>query len=81
MREVHGVPGICEALKISAEYYHFSDIEKDTALMMYRCLKPLWYIRVEDLKELGNDCKAIKAFLDETEQMLTAPIDFREYMS
>ena len=80
MREVHGVPRICEALKIAAGYYRFSDLEKDTALMMYRCLKPLWYIRVEELKELGSDRGAIKAFLDETEQMLTVPVSFREYM-
>ena len=80
MREVHGVPRICEALKIAAGYYRFSDLEKDAALMMYRCLKPLWYIRVEGLKELGSDRIAIKAFLDETEQMLTSPVSFREYM-
>lgn len=48
--------------------------------MLYRCLMPLWYTRVEDMKDLGNDYKAVRAFLDETERMLTDPINFREYM-
>lgn len=80
MRENSGVSGICEALKIAAGSYRFSDIEKDTALMLYRCLKPLWYTRVEKLKKLGNDGSAIQAFLDETEHMLTDRISFRESM-
>ena len=80
MRESSGVSGICEALKIASEYYRFSDIEKDTALMLYRCLKPLWYTRVQELKKAGNDPDAIRTCLDETEHALTSPIDFSEYM-
>ena len=80
MRECRSVPEICRVLEIAAEYYHFSDFEKDTALMLYRCLKPLWYCEVEELKELGDDRKAIRAFLDKTEHMLTDPIDFRTSM-
>ncbi len=80
IRETSGVSGIREALKIASGYYRFSEIEKDTVLMLYRCLKPLWFTRVEKLKELGNDREAVKAFLDETEQMLTAPTEFRDCM-
>ena len=80
MRECRSVPEICRVLEIAAEYYHFSDFEKDTALMLYRCLKPLWYCEVEELKELGDDRKAVRAFLDKTEHMLTDPIDFRTSM-
>ena len=80
MRECDGVQGIREALKISAEYYRFSDIEKDAATMLYRCLKPLWYTRVKKLKEAGNDSEAIKAALDETESALTEDIDFTDCM-
>ena len=80
MRECRSVPEICRVLEIAAEYYHFSEFEKDTALMLYRCLKPLWYCEVEELKELGDDRKAVRAFLDKTEHMLTDPIDFRTSM-
>lgn len=80
MRESNGVSGICEALKIASEYYRFSDIEKDAALMLYRCLKPLWYTRVEALKKAGKDPDAIRMCLNEAEHALTSPIDFSEYM-
>ena len=69
------------ALEISREYYRFSDIEKETALPLYRCLKPLWYNKTERLKELKNDYEAIKEYLDKTEYYLTADIDFISYMS
>ena len=48
--EPAGVSGICEALQIASEVYRFSELEKNTALPLYRCLKPLWYTRVEELK-------------------------------
>ena len=71
---------ICDTLKTASAHYHFSDIEKDTALMLYRCIKPLWFTRVEKLKELNGDTEATKAFLDKTEHYLTEDIDFGEYM-
>ncbi|MBR0199083.1 MAG: phosphotransferase [Oscillospiraceae bacterium] len=80
MRESSGVSGICEALQIASEAYRFSELEKNTALPLYRCLKPLWYTRVEELKEAGSDPAAIRACLDEAEHALTAPIDFAAYM-
>lgn len=80
MRESSGVSGICEALQIASEVYRFSELEKNTALPLYRCLKPLWYTRVEELKEAGSDPAAIRTCLDEAEHALTAPIDFAAYM-
>ena len=85
MRENYGgvreeIRMIRDALRTAAGYYQFSDLEKNTAPMLYRCLKPLWFTRVEDLKELGTDREAIAAFLDETEHMLTDPVSFAEYM-
>lgn len=71
---------ICDALAIAREYYRFSDTEKDTALLLYRCLKPLWFTRLERLKELRGDSEATKAFLGLTEHCLTADIDFKAYM-
>ena len=71
---------IRDALRIAGEYYHYSDAEKNTALPLYRCLKPLSFISLETLKEAGNDKNAVKAVLDETESALTAPIDFKGCM-
>ena len=80
MRENSGVAGICDALKIASECYRFSQIEKDTALMLYRCLKPLWFTRIEELKEAGSDCRAVRESLNKSEKDLTVPVDFSEYM-
>ena len=76
-KEIHK---ICDTLKVSSEYYHFSDLEKESVLMIYRCVKPLWYNKIERLKELQGDNEATKAFLDKTEFYLTAHIDFKAYM-
>ncbi len=80
MRECGGVSDICGALGTASEYYRFSYAEKDAALMLYRCLKPLWYTRVQKLKEAGSDSGAIKAALDEAERAMTDDIDFRTCM-
>ncbi len=68
------------ALKISCGYYTFSEEEKEAALPLYRCLKPLWWTRVRDLKKAGNDREAVKRCLDRTEYYLTEDIDFKTYM-
>ncbi|MCR4622020.1 MAG: phosphotransferase [Clostridiales bacterium] len=80
MRECDGAAEIREALRTASECYRFSDIEKETALMLYRCLKPLWYTKVEKLKNAQNDPAAIASALDEAERALTEPIEFSECM-
>ena len=55
-------------------------IRKEAALPLYRCLKPLWWTRVRDLKKAGNDREAVKRCLDRTEYYLTEDIDFKTYM-
>ena len=85
MRENFGdfereIRDIRRALTIARRYYTFSEEEKAIALPLYRCLKPLWYIRVEDLKEAGQDREAVKRCLDRIERYLTADIDFASYM-
>ena len=60
--------------------YAFSEAEKEAALPLYRCLKPLWYTRVEALKDAGSDEAAIQRCLDEMEQAQTRSIDFRSVM-
>lgn len=71
---------IFSALKTASFYYNFSDMEKQAMLMLYRCIKPLWYNRIEQLKSLKNDTAAIHHFLNKTEQYLTKTIDFTLYM-
>ncbi|MBR4502424.1 MAG: phosphotransferase [Clostridia bacterium] len=80
MRE-NSASGIREALRTASEVYRFSEAEIRAAPMMYRCLKPLWYTRLKALKKLGDDRRAIAAFLEETERSLTGPLDFRADMT
>lgn len=74
------VEHIRQALKISSRYYRFSDEEKEIALPLFRCLKPLWFMRIEELEEAGNDPIKIGQALDHTEYYLTADIDFKSCM-
>lgn len=70
-----------DTLKIVGGYYRFSEAEKRAAILLYRCLKPLWSNNPENLKERENDIPAMKSFLDETENSFTADIDFTIYMN
>ena len=72
---------IKKALSICSEAYSFSYEEKEYALMLYRCLKPLrnaW--KMKELKESG-DKEKIKEFLDKTEHYLNTDIDFKTVMN
>ncbi|MBR3098269.1 MAG: hypothetical protein IKH18_01685 [Clostridia bacterium] len=71
---------IKKALQIAARSYTFSDTEKQTALMLYRCLKPLWYTRLENLQEAKDDPEATRRCLDLTEKYQTMDIDFPAFM-
>ncbi len=71
---------IRRALKICKEVYSFTKEEQYVALLIYRCVKPLWYTRVKTLKEAGNDLKLIQKCLDEMELAQTKEIDFRSVM-
>ncbi len=72
---------IFRILKLVSAHYRFSEAEKNAALMLYRCLKPLWWNSLDKLKEHKDDTAALKKHLDETEYYLTADIDFTPYMS
>ncbi|MBR3102285.1 MAG: hypothetical protein IKH46_00535 [Lachnospiraceae bacterium] len=71
---------ILRALKIASDYYRFSNDEIEVAPLIYRCVKPLWYTRVQALKEAKDDTKAIQACLDAMENAQTREIDFEKYM-
>ena len=67
---------IQSAIETVGKVYAFSPLEKQAAPMLYRCIKPLWYTKIQRLKAAGNDCAAIQACLDKTEFALTRTIDF-----
>ena len=74
------IENIFLTLKIVSKYYVFSENETQTALPLYRCIKPLWFTKVQELKEAGNNIELIKKCLDEIEYMQTENIDFISYM-
>ena len=74
------IASIRRALRAASEAYSFSEEEKRAALPLYRCLKPLWFTRLEELKEAKRDETAIRRCLDRTEHFLTADIDFTDCM-
>ena len=71
---------IREVLRVASETYDFNEDEKKAALPLYRCLKPLWYTRVCDLQEAGNDPEKVRECLDRIEHYQTADIDFAGWM-
>ena len=71
---------IFKILKLVSRYYRFSTAEKKAALMLYRCLKPLWFNKLQKLKQMKEDIPAVKEHLKETERYLTEPIDFAKWM-
>jgi len=77
----HDMETIPAALRAAAKVYKFSDSDKDAVLMLYRCLSTLWVTKLEELKGLGEDREAVKAFLDKTEHYLTSDTDFVQYMA
>jgi len=87
LREIRGTDeeyelnSILCILKKIRGIYRFSDLEKETALQLYRCIKPLWFTRVQALKAAGSEIKAIRECLDRTEFVQTREIDFASCMS
>ena len=71
---------IPRALAVASRYYAFSEEEKAAAPLLFRCLKPLWYSRVRELKEAGDDPERIAACLDTAEEMLHGGLDLASYM-
>ena len=71
-RLIHGIT-------IVKERYRFSEAEMELALPLFRCLSPLWFTSVEQLKAATGE-EEVQAALDETERAQTMEIDFRAYM-
>lgn len=71
---------ILRALRITSQVYSFSQDEIEAAPLIYRCIKPLWYTRVVQLKHAGSDFAAIQKCLDDIENAQTREIDFESAM-
>ena len=66
-------------ITIVKERYRFSEAEKELAQPLFRCLFPLWFTSVEQLKAAKGE-QEIQAALDDTERSQTLEIDFRSRM-
>ncbi len=70
---------IVYGITVVKERYRFSEAEKELALPLFRCLFPLWFTAVEQLKAAKEE-REIRAALDDTERAQTMEIDFRSRM-
>ena len=66
-------------IEVVRQRYGFSEAEKELALPLFRCLSPLWFTGVEQLKAAKGE-EEIRAALDDAERALTLEIDFRSRM-
>ena len=69
---------LLKTLENVSKVYSFSDLEKQAAPLLYRCLKPLWFPEIEKLKAAKADSHAIQLCLDQTEALQTKEFAFRE---
>ncbi len=73
---------IQKALSVCSKYYTFSKEEKEYALMIYRCLKPIRKgYEIEQLINKHADDDDFVRCLDRIENALTKDIDFTSYMN
>ncbi len=66
-------------ITVVKERYRFSEAEKELALPLFRCLSPLWFTAVGQLKAAKRE-EEIQAALDDAERAQTLEIDFRSRM-
>lgn len=67
------------ALSVTGREYRFSNAERELALPLFRCVKPLWWTDRECLEAAKTD-DDISAALDEAERLLTEDFDFASVM-
>ena len=71
---------VFHALDIVKNVYSFSDLEKEAAPLLYKCIRPLWWYASQELKEAGADDEKIRRHLSEIEYEQTREIDFAGHM-
>lgn len=69
-----------QALQTASAVYKFSEVEKLAAPLIFRCVEPIFYNALDDLKEAGADKEKIKKCLDTAEHLLTADFGFEAFM-
>lgn len=71
---------VIHALDIAKKVYSFSDLEKEAAPLLYKCIRPLWWYASRELKEIVVDEVKIQQHLDKIEYEQTREIDFAKHM-
>ena len=71
---------VLHALTIAKKVYSFSELEKQAAPLLYKCIRPLWWAASVELKEAGTDKEKIERHLGRVEFEQTREIDFEKYM-
>ncbi len=71
---------VLHALEIARTVYSFSDLEKEAAPLLYKCIRPLWWYASVELEEAGTDDAKIQKHLDAIEYEQTREIDFSSHM-
>ena len=71
---------VFHALSMSRKAYSFSDLEKEAAPLLYKCIRPLWWAASVELKEAVGDNDKICHHLDKVEYEQTREIEFAKYM-
>ncbi len=71
---------IIHALDIVKKVYTFSDLEKEAAPLLYKCIRPLWWYASRELKEAVAVEVKIQHHLDKIEYEQTREIDFAKHM-
>jgi hypothetical protein len=65
---------------IVKKVYSFSDLEKEAAPLLYKCIRPLWWHASLELEEAGTNDAKVQRHLDAIEYEQTRDIDFSRHM-
>ena len=71
---------VLHALDIVKKVYSFSDLEKEAAPLLYKCIRPLWWHASLELEEAGTNDAKVQRHLDAIEYEQTRDIDFSRHM-
>ncbi len=59
-------------LRLAAEVYPFSELEKDAAVLVYRYLRPFWWRPSHEIEKVKDDDRKVLRILEWVEKKLTA---------